>query len=63
MHPPFIKQLKHNMRHLVIIIIIALGYQSANAQLFSKEKINDKIRNSIENKYKEEINDIFYHIL
>jgi len=29
------------MRHLMVIIVVAMGFQTANAQLFSKEKIKN----------------------
>lgn len=43
--PQFIQHLKHNMRKLVIFIAFLLAFQSATAQLFTKEKVANNIDN------------------
>lgn len=41
----FIQHLKHNMKQVIIIIAFLLAFQSASAQLFTKEKVANSIDN------------------
>lgn len=43
--PQFTKHLKHNMKRIIIFFALALTFQNASAQLFTKEKVANNIDN------------------